>query len=216
MRTTIIIAVMAIFFFSCKKDEPTELIPTTDPTSTSNSYLPLKIGNYWVYKNYNRDSLGVETELSQIDSIYISKDTIINGNTFYIIEGENYPFNNSSRSILRDSGDYIVNNDGTILFSSSNFTSILNYFVFTNANDTIYTSTAKMYNSPQISTPAGLFSALNYKCEIVTTHPNNYIHNPRYTEDAYAQGVGKVYKVIFFINSPNFIVKRLLRYHVQN
>ncbi|MEI7596787.1 MAG: hypothetical protein WCK02_13635 [Bacteroidota bacterium] len=215
MRTIIITTAMAIALFSCKKDEPVIVTPKPNVVETE-SYMPLKIGNYWIYKNYDKDSQGNETERAEIDSMYISRDTLINGNTFYIFEGTNFPLA-KSYTALRDSGDCIINNNGKILFSSTDFTNILNYSVVMNGSDTVYTSTGKMYNStPQISTPAGLFSVLNFKCEIFMPHPNSNVQNPRFTEDAYAKGIGKVYKSFFFASAPSFIVKKLLRYHVSN
>jgi len=81
-----------------------------------------------VYEHVKIDTLGNETPLNLIDSIRISRDTTIQSKRYYVVEGLSFPNNGNSwelQAIIRNENGNIVSEDGSILFSSSNFTDTL-------------------------------------------------------------------------------------------
>lgn len=214
-KVILLLCVTTIVFVSCKKEE--EVIEQ-NPASTEN-YNPLTIGSYWVFETFLIDEQGVESSTSTIDSIIVDRDTIINGNTYMVVEGTNNPYNGGSWGIvriIRDSLDYIVNDAGVILFSSTDFSSVLHERVEVYNLDTLYKTTYAMEETPGLITvPAGEFNVLNFKGSLITYNPNQDITNPRYLNHYYADGIGKILETYFYLSSPRIYEKRLVRYHIE-
>lgn len=177
----------------------------------------MTVGNYWIYENYKIDSVGNESKMEQIDSVFIARDTLINGNSYFIFMGTNYPLSNKIKqiAILRDSLHYLVNHEGLILFSSENYSDTFVTRIQTSLEDTIYISYYKMTNHLiQFSVPAGTFEVINYQGEINYIHTIQGIDNPRYCDNYYAKGIGKVFSSNFFLFQAGHMEKRLVRYQV--
>jgi len=215
MKHSVLFVFMSmVLFLACKKEnkDNQDEIPGPD-------YTPLLIGSYWVYDHYEIDTLGNETKLSYSDSVRVDRDTLIRGNTYYVLTGTNHPVHSQYGivSILRDSSDYLVNHLGSILFSSENFTDILYQTNSIVDQDTLYTSSYKMEKPVNpVVVPAGTFDVLNYKGTIHITHPVNGIVNPRYIHTMFAPSVGKVLETYIFLSSPMVFEKRLNRYFINN
>jgi len=210
MKQLFVVVITFFILTSCQKENSTELQP---------NYLPLKIGNYWIYQYFVIDYLGNETELAKIDSVVIIGDTIINNNRYFIFEGDNHtvPVRNIV-DILRDSSGYIVDNHGKIQFSNNNFTDTLNFrFGTCCENDTIfiisYTMERPNYN---VSVPAGTFNVLNYKGTFyspIDLVPLGF-ENPFYFNTYYADKIGKISQNQIY-SERVLHDKRLIRYHIQ-
>ncbi len=215
MKYSVLFVLMSmVLFLACKKEnnDNQDEIPVPD-------YTPLLIGSYWIYDHYKIDSLGNETQLTYSDSVRVDRDTLIRGNTYYILTGTNYPVNNQYGivSMLRDSSDYLVNHLGKRLFSSENFTDILYQTNSIVDQDTLFTSSYKMEDPVDpVVVPAGTFDVLNCKGTIHITHPVNGIINPRYINTMYAPSVGKVLETYIFLSSPMTYEKRLNRFFINN
>ena len=210
MRKLFLIGVMISILTSCqKKDEI--------PAETKSEYLPLSIGNYWVYEHYMVDSSGIETVLPHIDSIFINKDTLIRNNKYFILEGHNYPYQRID--IVRDSSKYLVNSKGEILFSETNFSDILYHTVeLINTVDTVYTIDWKMFIvENQVNVPAGLFEALNYKGDINYYYgsQNSHLAVNTFLNNYYSPYVGRLLSTYRYYSKPyERIEKRLTRYYI--
>ena len=204
---------IALALFSCQKDEA-DHIKETYP-----NYYPLEIGNYWVYENYQIDPSGEETLSTRIDSIVIKRDTVINGNTYFVLEGERFPFTASRWGIIdlvRDSSGYIVNHEGLKMFAFENFTDTLVDYIKTQNTDTLYTLTYKMEQPDyQVSVPLGTFDAVNFKGTVITYHAAPNVPNPRYNNNYFAKDVGKILESWHYYMSPDIHEKRLVRYHIE-
>lgn len=105
-------------FFSCSDE--------TNPTSDT-TYFPIKAGNYWTY-DYTSPNF------NEVDSIYVSNDTLIENSTFKKIRSTNLPFGfysnslnknsvriNSSKVVLTGEVNYNFGNTIPINFELSNF-----------------------------------------------------------------------------------------------
>jgi len=212
MRKLVAFFMAVSLLSSCKKEEDNEI---------KTEYLPLSIGNYWIYKDFKIDSSGNETANSSLDSVIITRDTIINRKKYYVLEGEYYPFNSGVWGIidiLRDSSGYIVNPNGTIQFSENDFKDTIAYNITTNMynGDTLVVTTYQMEKPDNIMmVPAGNFEVLNYKGTVTTSMDTPGIEYPRYLNTYYAEGVGKILYTYFYIAGSAIYEKRLLRYHVN-
>ena len=221
MKTFLLILLAAIFFFSCKKKENAIVSSNASTTSTTTSsvipaadYAMLKKGNYWVYAEYKMDSLGNGTFLHN-DSIYIRRDSVIHGDTFHVIEGDDVTFQNT---YMRDSQDYIIDSRGNRQFSSDNFTDTLFKGTYGTAGFIDYNLSLKMQAKDTLTTvPAGTFNALTCRTTIAL-YPNMSNHPKPYFYDTYnAKNIGRIK---FSMGEetgtkPIFTEYRLIRYHVK-
>ena len=139
-RITAILTLTVLLVSSCKKEESAICeAPIEFPT-----YLPLQVGNSWVYQDYKVDSLGNETLMQGSDSLYIASDTVINGNTYAVFKGRFSPFysapdTNSILFMSRDSSGYLVDVSGEVMFTLQSFTDTLEYGIDYNGLDTGFT-----------------------------------------------------------------------------
>jgi len=79
----------------CSKEEP--IISTCKPEN----FFPLERGNYWIYRNYKEYPDG-RIDNGGIDSMFISKDTLMLGYRFFHLEGS---FHNKPVSYFITSAD---------------------------------------------------------------------------------------------------------------
>ena len=215
MRKLFFFAILLAIFSACQKDDDSN----QNDTTLKPDYFPMAIGNYWVYENVTIDSLGV-TLSDKIDSVIITKDTLIDNETFYIFEQTRTLSNGTiltgHKQFYRDSSGYIIDSSGAIFFSDENFTNTLQIEEFITGSDTVYITTYKMeYVNEIVSVPAGDFEVLNFKGTVWVPDPNQGVPNPRYINDYFAPNVGKIFENTFFLSSNNYkIERRLLRYNV--
>jgi hypothetical protein len=211
MRKLFLLIIATSILTSCQKDNSPKI---------QTNYLPLEIGNYWIYHYFEIDTLGNETAMSMIDSVVISRDTIINHKKYYVFEGTNYPFTYSGYwgivDILRDSSGYIVNQKGIVQFAENDFTDTIAYYVSVYNDDTLFTIAYQMEEvGNTLTVPAGTFKVLDYKGAVVTSINTPGIIYPRYTNIYYAEGVGRIMQTYFYLAGPKNYEKRLIRYHIQ-
>lgn len=99
-KVTFLALFLMLFLMSCSNNE-TQLV-----TSSGNSYFPTKIGNFW---NYNIDS---QTNRSKRDSLFIKKDTVINGLSYQKFKTKNTPIGFyctiTNGNSVRKSGDKLL------------------------------------------------------------------------------------------------------------
>jgi len=201
----LVMAILSILTFSCKKT-------TTDTTSVPKpDYYQLKVGNYWVFQYFTIDSNGVAIPKNQWDSVYIEKDTVISGNTFYK-EWEDFSNGMQFPSYLRDSSGYLISNLGGRLCSDDNFTDILG--IDTN-NLWLFTGYVKMTGKDSVVTvPAGTFQSITCRMKVVPTQTNDP-HPIRYSYYVYGKNVGRIKSHNFYYNADQHFEYRLVRYRVQ-
>jgi hypothetical protein len=118
---------------------------------------------------------------------------------------------------LRDSAGYLIDEQQNIYFSATDFTTVFSdEYIFAGV-DTVARVTTQMADKDlQISVPAGSFGTHNFR--------KRYEMFPLYTTGGtirdqnvrYGGGVGKVEERLpFFANNPDYVDRRLVRYHVQ-
>jgi hypothetical protein len=227
LKTFIYSTIITCSFYSCRKDK--EVIEVNNPnTNTFSSpispYTQLKTGNYWIYQYYNYDSLGVAVPEPAYDSIYVEKDTVVNGLTYHkyctAFFSNDTIIPNYDYSLLRDSANFTLGSPGFIYFTSSPLYDTLQYNVYTNGQDTTIDFTELTDRDSLMTVPAGTFSVINRKrTETVSDNLPDvdaiYIHSFNFAEN-----IGMVL-FRFKVTSDNQIFvpndlyeKRLIRYHV--
>ncbi|UTW66145.1 hypothetical protein KFE94_16055 [bacterium SCSIO 12643] len=208
------LAILLIFISSCKKDE--EII--CPPTPAPKNYMPLAIGNYWVYNTYRIDTNGVETKLPPHDSLVITKDTMINNETYYVVEGTFHPFQNQwgiYRIIKNDHGNIISHLGDTILPATDYTATFREHYEIIGNNDTLYHRVFQTVDPPyEVTVPAGTFSVLDYRGTYTTYANIPNVPNPRYVHNYYADNVGKVKQTYHYISSYQTFEIRLVDYSV--
>ena len=216
MKNQIIYLLAVLFIISaaaCKKENNT---PTCDncPDSVSD-YSQLAIGNYWVYEIQTVNEAGEDTELYGIDSVYIAGDTLINGETYFIQKNTQSLFGGIyKQALLRDSSDFIVNNKGKILLSTSIFDKVIQEI--DGAEGRFHINYTMVDKDLEIEVPAGIFKTYNFRGII---HFNEDLIsvaiNDRAINNYYAKDIGLIKSNIFFAHSPFSFERRLLRYHIE-
>lgn len=190
------------------KVEPLESnsLDTNNPSAPKN-FTPMQIGNYWIYAEYRIDPNGDES-LIGTDSIYIARDIFINGNRYFVFDGNEAPLTPSS-DVLRDSMGYLVNEKGQILFSTVNYEEVLCSGVISGVCSLYSKMTEK---DKRLTIPAGTVTTSNYQ---TTYNFNN--GSTHYANTYYANKVGRIQYSYFFITDPSTIyVRKLLRCKIMN
>ncbi|MBD78765.1 MAG: hypothetical protein CL840_07585 [Crocinitomicaceae bacterium] len=220
MYKVLALSSLIVLSFSCKKDEEITENPNCEPELKVQDYMPMAVGNYWVYQQYRIDSNRVEEKMGQVDSMKITRIEKIRGNEYFVFEGTNSPYGNFDGSIihmLRDSNGYLVNQSGDILMSVKNFTDTLDKG---SDNNDIYSYYHKMRGESQVNIAGAVETVINYQVDRIFNKPfsdelgteavvsNNY----------YAKGRGKVmddyYYMADYITNKRIIERRLIRYHI--
>ena len=204
----LLMAVTMAIATSCKKDSETEIEPVSPPDFTK-----LAVGNYWVFQRFDLDPEGVATPVEDWDSSYISKDTLINGYTYYKMHEKGVILNAEQQvTFLRDSLDYLVNQFGQILFAQNNFTDTL--YRDNTAPGLFYTYTMMHGKDSIIEVPAGTFTSRTIRTSVFPVNPFGP-HPVRYCFTVFGEGVGKIKTHNFFYGSDKHFEKRLVRYNVN-
>jgi len=218
MKKVILVIGVLIGFYSCNKVDE-----TVNPQVTSSSYLPMAVGNYWIYQDYWNNGDGVFHASSSIDSTCIVKDTVINGRIFYkfdnyhIFSHSESPLKIESTFVYSDSAKHLINPKGEILFSENNFTDVLYKSSDVLEGDTATWLSFKMEKLNQsITVPAGTFTdLLNVKGTVICSPKFTNIPNPRYVNRYYAKNIGKIMRSSIYVQSGGVIEQRLLRYNLK-
>lgn len=208
---------------SCKKknnNTEDELLASPQTTTAApldvKAYLPLKMGNYWIYQNNLFDTNG-NVLYTGIDSVYVNDTARIAGRLFYHLNGgaTNYRL----LGYISDSSNCLIKDGGFILFKSSNVIDTIdkNLLYLDSVNNIYLKSYSIMKQTPNIfSFGANTFTnCLN--------NQNYYIYSgsacgiKKYFNHLYVPNVGLVHSSYFFLNMYcyGYYEQKLLRYKVN-
>lgn len=199
--------VLLVALYSCEKQKDVTIDKILE--EGAGNFVPMAIGNYWVYDVSWIDSLG-NVDFLNWDSTYIAGDTSLNGNVYYV-----YKSSSSALFIqfLRDSASYLVDESGEVFFSSTNFTDKLfeDAFINGSGDTTIYTF-RKMFKPPgPTQCMAGVFDALD--AEMIRTF--TFSGKQMDAHAFYAPGVGLIMRRDLPLFSGKRKVYNLHHYHVE-
>lgn len=196
--------VLSIFLFlSCNNEN-------VKPSNPALQMMNLRVGNYWVYDWYSIDETNNSLILKKRDSIFIEKDTIINGRPYYI-KKEIYGNQQITKSILFGSISSIYSfPESKVVFTLDKSLSVTqNFGSETNPSAIGYYSVDD--NEIPIEVPAGNFQAMNFRGRIEPQQPG-YPYGVRYNDNYYVNNVGLVKMRTQFYSSPTDTGMRLVRY----
>ncbi|MBS1773806.1 MAG: hypothetical protein JST82_13180 [Bacteroidetes bacterium] len=212
----------SISLFACKKNNKS-VEPTVTPPISYDNYTVLKQGNYWIYQNYQLDSInGTAKAMGTYDSCFVEKDTIINNNTYHkycsqvLFTSQTTP--EYTFYYLRDSLGYTVNHYGIIIFASTDFTSVFRTYTFgpnLATPDTLIIKEQMGFKDASVIVDAGTFITSAFRR--IYYFPQNYKYgNPREYDYHYAKNIGLVKETTaWYYPSPMLYERRLVRYHVN-
>ncbi len=218
MKYVIVFMFFCSLFYSCKKDVaiPIQKIVKTNSAS-SVSYMPLKVGNYWIYYIYDQDTTGLLTFFAS-DSIYIHDSITSGGITAYnFLHSGNLSFGPGGMTFpcqINDSASFLFIGNGRGAFLDP-----------VHLNDTVRAADefnlARVYTIPMIfsndTVPAGVFSGITMNDTIHYYNPNPHYngtpHFINYTKFSPNTGIIEA-RVSFLSNPTPGIIWKLIRYHV--
>jgi hypothetical protein len=200
---------------SCDKEET----PVTIPPEPSVSYYPLSTGSYWVYQHYHENQSGEMVETSVRDSFVVTGDTVLNG-SIYTIHKNFGGAGNPTLTLLRDSSGYIVNSIGDIIMSNRNESDTIRYdTIFTNQSDpNSWIGVVKYRLDPtfeNIVVPSGSFQCIDFEGSFYMRYPIEGLDNPRLIHNYYAEDIGRINSVLFYVSSDTKVERRLVDYHIE-
>jgi hypothetical protein len=200
---------------SCKKD--TAIISSKASghnSTTSVSYLPLAVGNYWVYQMFSLDTGGAETAMNKIDSVYIQKDSIIGGKTYYYfcqsdstITAELFPL----KGLIIDSSGFLKYYGGEIILDPVHINDTLK--IDTATWKIVYYTIPILFSNTTV--PAGVYSGVGMKLKMQYLYvwPFSDAYPPAYTN--FVLGLGLCFNKGGYASEPKAGFSwKLLRYHI--
>lgn len=217
-KAVIVFLSVSTLLAGCKKEnepEPAHTCPT-DPPDDKYTFKQ-SIGSYWIYESVNLDSSYNLISSYSVDSVYIPRDTMINGKKYFIRESVTLSGSGPSPGMInlspvRDSAGYIVSVNGYYI-RHDDFTNILDAYTVTTPP---YASTSRMaYKDSLVTVPAGTFSTIDYLQEITILDPAYPYNRRKYNHTIMANGIGTIYKTMRFYMGFNQLGVRLVRYHIQ-
>ncbi|NDW19018.1 hypothetical protein D0T53_08850 [Dysgonomonas sp. 216] len=205
----LLISTCLLFNFSCDDGDNEQ---HTNPIEETKLYLPMQVGNYWVYDKYIISPDGKETFKGQ-DSLRIKEERTFKEKTFFVFE-EKLNLGKWREVYTRtDSNGYLISETGQIYFSNINFKDTL--AIRDDIYFSIYAKMEKVDNT--VSVPAGSFNnALNFNGS-TTVH---LAHSP-WAENApdiysyYAKNIGIICYNNYYLNSPDIMEYRLAKCYVN-
>lgn len=217
MKKVMLITVVAsVLIFGCSKEE---IIEVQEPVNCENhqaeSHMPLSVGNYWVYNTYRTDTLGNETITSSTDSVYVDRDTVVNGSTFFILKGDFYATLATGKIIRNENNSLIsfepssqsekiifTNNNPNIIYDSQTVGSLFQVSVWTNSQ------------KKNISVPVGSFNCWERESEAVPLNQGDP-WGTRSSFRYYNNSIGVISNHFHFAASPDTHESRLISYNVN-
>jgi hypothetical protein len=222
MKSTVVMSVLVIALagIACKKETfepPVPVLPAQTPTQSE--YMPLRPGAYWVYRKGLIDTsynvIFPTNNANDYDSVWVTKDTSINGFLHHEIKHSNstflsyYNFFSGYTSLYPDSFCHIVPG----LFTLEEIGDTV-YKRNATPHDTIYTVPLNFYN---LNTLLGLKDGIKLEYRYTPSFPAPpYIyHFFGYT--AYINHIGINRFILSYISdtAPTKTVYELVRYGNQ-
>jgi hypothetical protein len=225
----LILFFVLILAAGCFKDE--EMIQQNPANFIDpKEYLPLKVGNYWVLQTYTNFGVqpGSLRPVESIDSIYVEKDTIINGLSYSKVYSTKYELSHGQKTYVRsntmgyfrDSGSKMVHSSGSLYFSTDTLHRAI-YQKEEHNNKTIFTITGGGKYVTNLNLPIGNKDALKWEIAHFTDKSISPTGSDEYREDGSAYfikgiGFGKIIINADLYPSNNVrFEKHLIRYSIQ-
>ncbi|MFD2515578.1 hypothetical protein ACFSRY_17020 [Pontibacter locisalis] len=196
--------ILSVALFSCRKDEDVEPIE---------EYMPLQVGNHWIYHVSDYDSEGNVVGNSSFTRAVV-KDTVINGGKWYILNDGNIVQNNRDGYVyfnrFNRAGDQAV-----ILYQNAATGGI--GYMYEYPNYKLWLLTTRTYETTPLVTQLGNFPSYVFTIERQYIQPNSPTTNSTWQKDYISPGLGMVRSDRFYAGSADVLFRRyeLISYLVQ-
>ncbi len=164
-------------------------------------------------KNSRCDSAEVNCQPPfSLDTNIVTRDTLIAGNTYYKVEGQHLFW--KEPRFFRDSGDYIVNSHGEIIFTNIHSDQTYNYNYVVDKSDTLFYWYYQLADDTEnIAVKAGTYPCLDFRGSFFRRADEfNVEHN---MHNLYSKDVGLVKETVFFASNVQVTKRELVGYHIQ-
>jgi hypothetical protein len=204
-RIMIIGCLSLILIASCKKDHNPIDEPVTDSVL---DYMPLAIGNYWIYETFSCDSGEINCVSVSVDTTKVTKDTVIGANHYFKLEGNFELF--TDPLFIRDSGNYLVNYNGQVLFTSTDSVNIFNEQAVPglNADTMFYWYTRLVEPDNQVPVGSGTYDCLDFRTSLFRQQDN--FQTEHQTHHYFAKDIGPVKQTSLFVSSLKVFKRELI------
>jgi len=189
MNKWLIVICFILMILACTKEYNETTIISSETVELAEEYFPLKVGNQWIYKVSECDSLEQNCTFLKYDTVEILAITVIDSDTFYVFSNSSIYF----YSPLKTDSIYLVDSEGAIKFCSDE-----NLTISANSHlDSVAAAAANfegfyklIKDDFSVYVPAGVFPVVNYQGQFYT-HLNNYSRK-YYSNNYFAKDIGIV------------------------
>jgi hypothetical protein len=210
-RVFFMFLIIPIVFLACDKDDTNDSGNETPVKVTD--YYPLSIGNYWIYQVNQCDSLEFDCEEYETDSVYISEMVEKDGNTYYVF-GSSKRTGSENLSYVRDSGDFIIDDLGNVIFAINHYDTVLRQYEAGSIESIVLKAKYSISENKEVFNVAGTdYDCYNFKGEVLLAKDNFTI--PRYVNNRFSKNVGLVYQNSFYVSAEQGMTRELIRFNVN-
>lgn len=207
MKNLLLLSLLLICtLFACKPE--TLPLPKEDI-----DFYPLAVGNYWIYDVYTIDSLGEASAQNRQDTIQITAQVATNGHNYFRFEGTQ--FGADIEFLRRDSSGFLVDENGTIFFTSTAFNQELRR---DSINPETPVAAVLTYQQSEvqmdITTDAGTFNCYNYEGTIDVLDPD-YPHGVRKSSYYLSPTIGLILHEAPYFSTKISVQQQLVEYHLE-
>lgn len=191
---------------ACTKDDDT---PGINSTSSALDYIPLQVGNYWIYDWYSFLAPGEGETFFLRDTLTVRGTEEIDGKEFFRLERAN---SLATQEVVywRDSLGYLVDEKGTIYFAPTKPGAVFNTRELSYLN--VESSVAG--DTLGITVPAGDFPCVIKENAFLFIEEEQMDKN-KSGYDYISLGVGEVKGTRPFADHPNYYEYRLVEFFLK-
>lgn len=166
----------------------------------SDQFYPLKVGSYWTYRLIQYDSTGTAIDQNFVFPERVVRDSIINGEKWYIINSIGY------LSLIDNA--YINKSDG---FYTRSGNKVMMVYKYPARKNEIFGDSVKVVETNQtVSTIAGNFNCVTYQT-VLYNSTLSWVYQNTYV----APGYGKV-KIEYYSSKDQVTFTKLGEYNLES
>lgn len=220
MKKSWLVLVACSTIISCKKNESSDL--PTPPPSGFKEYMPLQVGNYWVYNVYSEDTLGNKYLIDSNDTITVVGDTIIDSLTYFVLKSSKSTsqlFSPTRTFYYQNIAGELVTPDKVLLSQTQDTLKSLGCSGFSFDPSCKYNLAIYSKRNDYASCPLGVFptaTTMHWVQDKYGTEWNASFRDVYIRRGSYAEKIGRIRSECVFMSNPhNLFSQELVAYYIQ-